>query len=256
MGSSLVRGWLAENLIEKIQIVDPNEIDESFTHLPTVFHVKHFDSVDFQGVSLCVLATKPQIMDNVCKNLKPYVSNDISFLSIAAGVKIDAFETQLGTSNIIRSMPNTPAAIGKGMTVLCATSDVPQEAKDAVTNLMNAVGQIQWIDNEEMMDAVTAVSGSGPAYLFYFIEALAKSAEKQGFAENDAYQLAVQTVIGAAALAENDASKAVHELRKNVTSPGGTTEAGLSILMDGRLDDILNETLDAATQRGKELGKN
>ena len=152
-------------------------------------------------------------------------------------------------------MPNTPAAIGKGMTVAVANSNVSLENSNKAKDLLKTTGKFEWADEEEMMDAVTALSGSGPAYVFHLIEMLAKAGAENGLPENLAMTLARQTVIGAAALAEAEPQTKPETLRENVTSPGGTTEAALRILMDGRAQSLLNETLAAAKHRSEELSE-
>ena len=153
-------------------------------------------------------------------------------------------------------MPNTPAAIGEGVTVAVANSHVTEEQKRQADALLRATGEVRWIENEAKMDAVTALSGSGPAYVFLLIETLAKAGENQGLPAEMAMRLARQTVIGSAALAERDAAIPAATLRQNVTSPGGTTAAALKVLMDsGEMQALFDRALDAATRRSRELSK-
>lgn len=150
-------------------------------------------------------------------------------------------------------MPNTPAAIGQGMSALFATKNVTDAQRTMATDLLSALGKTIWLDDEEQMNAVTAVSGSGPAYVFLLIEAMANAGEKAGLSPEQAMLLARQTVIGSAALAADEQNISASTLRKNVTSPGGTTEAALNVLMDGKFQDIMDKAIEAATNRSKEL---
>ncbi|PZQ45538.1 MAG: pyrroline-5-carboxylate reductase, partial [Micavibrio aeruginosavorus] len=156
---------------------------------------------------------------------------------------------------IVRAMPNTPASIGKGMSVAGAAHGTSEDIMLTAHKLLSALGLVEWVKDEGLLDPVTAVSGSGPAYVFYLIEALAEAGLQAGLDKDFAMTLARQTVVGAAALAEHDAEIPAHRLRENVTSPNGTTAAALSVLMDGRLQDVMNEAVAAATKRGKELSK-
>ena len=258
MGASMIHGWLAANLINRAQILDPNDIDDSLSSHPDLFHVKLMESL-FQEekehkTDVIILAVKPQIMDMICPQLQSILPNGIPVISIAAGKNIAFLQNSLSAATpIIRTMPNTPAAIGKGMTALCASNNVTDDHKTIATRLIDAIGQTTWIDDEAQMDAITAVSGSGPAYVFYLIEAMANAGEKVGLSKEQAMQCARQTIIGAAALAEHDAQTDASTLRQNVTSPGGTTQAALDVLMDGSLQNIMDKAIAAAHKRGKEL---
>jgi pyrroline-5-carboxylate reductase len=179
-----------------------------------------------------------------------------TFLSIAAGTGIAAFTEILGAETaVMRCMPNTPAAIGKGMMVTFANDKVADATKAFVLDLLSASGEVTAIDSESLMDAVTAVSGSGPAYVFHFIECLTAAAEKAGLPAKTARLLAMQTVFGAASLAA-ESREDPGVLRQQVTSPNGTTAAALAVLMGGdRLKDLLGEAVEAARVRSVELGK-
>jgi pyrroline-5-carboxylate reductase len=152
-------------------------------------------------------------------------------------------------------MPNTPAAIGKGITVACGTGNVNDTQRAIADNLLKAMGKVEWSNSESIMDAVTAVSGSGPAYVFYLIEALADAGMKSGLPADLSMKLARETVIGAAALADKETSLTASKLRENVTSPNGTTAAALSVLMNGDLQKLMDEAVAKATARGKELSQ-
>lgn len=248
MGGAMVRGWLEAGCAERVTILEPNPLpvsDARITHIHSANDITPADMV--------VLAVKPQIMADVCATLKPHIGADTPVLSIAAGQTTRAIEGYFHDGRpVIRAMPNLPAAIGKGITAAYANANGAAH-KDLADMSLRAVGDCVWLDDESRMDAVTAISGSGPAYLFYLIEALSEAAQKLGLPATIAEGLARQTVIGAAALAEADAQTPVATLRENVTSKGGTTEAALSVLMDGRWQDILNDATAKATARSEEL---
>ena len=251
MGSAMLRGWVDAKINATFTIIEPNEIPFA--------DIAHFKTVDdaaeiLKTADTIILAVKPQTMGEICESLKQHIKNDALILSIAAGQSITSFEKYFGSNQpIIRAMPNTPAAISKGMTVAVANNKATEPQKQLAQNLMECAGKFEWIDDETLMDAVTALSGSGPAYVFHLIETLAKSGEKIGLNPDTAMTLARQTIIGSAALADNDADTSAATLRQNVTSPGGTTEAALDILMDNRIQKIFDEALTAARDRGKEL---
>lgn len=250
MGEALLRGWIAANIKSSYIVVEPSGLKKK----PKSVRLLKKPGADIKQCDVVVLAVKPQVMDDVCNALKPFLAKNTLVLSIAAGRTIQSFEKTLGkTQPIIRSMPNLPAAIGKSMTVAVANKHVTAAQKKIANTLLGCVGKVEWVKNEKLMDSVTAVSGSGPAYVFHLIETLAKAGEKAGFDKNTAMTLARQTVIGSAALAESTPDINAATLRQNVTSPGGTTEAALKILMDGRMQDIFDAAIDAARKRGKEL---
>jgi pyrroline-5-carboxylate reductase len=254
MGGALLESWLATDSVDSAQVIDPKGVSRIEAPPEKLFHVEQMAALDFSAADLIVLAVKPQIMDRICDTLNPLLKSDIPVLSIAAGKSTQYFrETLPAAVQVVRAMPNTPAAITKGMTALYAKEQVTQKTRGMAESLMRAAGKTLWLDDESHMDAVTAISGSGPAYLFYFIEALTNAAKKAGLPEEQSALLARQTVIGAGALAEAQDALPAGKLRENVTSPGGTTEAALTVLMDGRLEDIIAEAVKAAQNRSKEL---
>ncbi len=254
MGRPLVASWLRDPRIDRVLIVDPSDISDELNASSKVFHVKRLTDLDFESVDLVVLAVKPQIMDVVCLELRELKPQNLPVLSIAAGMTLDNFTTWFGSqAPVIRSMPNTPAAIQQGMTALCANHSVNGDDRDLAEMLMSIVGETIWLEGEELMDSVTAISGCGPAYIFYIIEALAKAGEKIGLSEGMAMRLARQTVVGAGALAGHKTEMSASVLRENVTSPGGVTEAALDVLMDGRLQDIMVDVAKVAQKRSKDL---
>lgn len=258
MGSAMVRGWLAAKLISQIDILDPNGLPPELALEEKITYCKNEDMfISTSGTwDVLIIAVKPQIMDEFCAAISGAVPSNLAVLSIAAGQTIDSFKNRLGAGRpIIRSMPNTPAAIGKGVTVACATPNTDESVQHMANALLSAMGKVEWTKDEGLLDAVTAVSGSGPAYVFYLIETLAEAGVKAGLDKELSMSLARQTVIGSAALADHDADIPASTLRENVTSPNGTTAAALSVLMDGRLQNLMNEAIAAATARSKELSK-
>jgi len=204
--------------------------------------------------AVIVLAVKPQKMHEVAPAYRSLAGAETVFLSIAAGKTLGNLQDVLGdTSAIVRAMPNTPAAVRRGIAVVCANAQVRDDQRAACHDLLEAVGEVAWIDDEWLMDAVTATSGSGPAYVFLFIECLAAAAEQAGLPADLAMRLARATVAGSGELTQYDDTPAAI-LRRNVTSPGGTTEAALEVLMaeDG-LQLLLTQAVAAATARSRAL---
>lgn len=254
MGLALARGWVAGGLTpDRLVLIDPKPAD-----VAVVFAAEHgvklADSAEGLAARVLVLAVKPQIIGEVMAALRAVVGGETLVVSIAAGISLKSLSGALGTERVVRTMPNTPAQLGKGITgaVALAISEADRQATDA---LLSAAGEVVWFDDEKLIDAVTAVSGSGPAYVFNMVEAMAAAGEKQGLTPEQAMQLARATVVGAAALLEADpASAAV--LRQNVTSPNGTTAAALAVLMaDDGLGPLLDRAVDAARRRSEELGR-
>jgi len=254
MGGALLDGWLANGLDPRATIIlDPfpsnslREIDGL-----TLLTDGAYDGPTPRAV---MLAVKPQMMDEAVPVVDRMASPSTLFISIAAGKPLDYFEGLLGAETpIVRVMPNTPAAIGAGASALIANAACSVKDKALATALTDSVGVSVWLESEDQMDAVTGVSGSGPAYIFHMIEALTAAAEAEGLAPDLALALARQTVIGAAALA-GASPETAETLRVNVTSPKGTTEAGLVELMDGEsgLISLMQKTVKAAANRSREL---
>lgn len=254
MGLALARGWVAGGLPrEQLVLVDPQP-SEAARKFAEENGVRLQSSPAGVLVAVLVLAVKPQVMAEVMAEVQPSVGLHTLVISIAAGIHLDTLADGLGTERIVRCMPNTPAQVGKGVTgaVGLGISDADVETAN---DLLRAAGDVLWFNDEESLDAVTAVSGSGPAYVFHFVEALAVAAMRQGLEPGPAMYLARQTVIGAAALMEAD-PQSVTVLRENVTSPNGTTAAALAVLMgEGGLEDLLDRTVAAARRRSEELGR-
>ena len=205
------------------------------------------------AAQVLVLATKPQDLRAALAPLAGAVQGKL-VISIAAGVRSEALSRWLGGHRkLVRCMPNTPALIGAGISALFALPDVTPEEKSCAGAVLGAVGEVVWVDDERLLDPVTALSGSGPAYVFWFIEQLAGSGEKLGLPKDTALRLAMQTVLGAAKLAAQS-DKTPAELRRQVTSKGGTTEAALQVFEREKLDEAIARALDAASRRGAALG--
>jgi pyrroline-5-carboxylate reductase len=250
MGSAMLAGWLDRGLpVTSVHVLDPNPSDWLNATGVAI-------NADLPSAPAIVLvAVKPQMMAEALPTLQAMGGGATLFVSVAAGITIATFEDILGADTpIVRAMPNTPAAIGKGISAIVANEAAPASALDEAEALLSAVGQVVRLDNEAQIDAVTGVSGSGPAYVFHMIETLAAAGEAQGLPADMAMQLAKATIAGAGALAEaTDETPA--QLRINVTSPNGTTQAGLEVLMDGGsgLPPLMDKTVAAATDRSREL---
>ena len=257
MGGAMLRGWLARGVAtNQVRIVEPFadavaalRQELSVTVVPDAAEIGSDFSPD-----IVVFAVKPQGMDDIVPSYADYAANGAAILSIAAGRPISYFEAHLGGgASIVRTMPNTPAAVGRGITAACANAHVSVGQRAACESLLEAVGEVVWVDDEALIDPVTAVSGSGPAYVFLLIECLAQAGEAQGLPADIAARLARATVAGSGELARQSQESAA-TLRQNVTSPGGTTAAALDVLMaDDGLLPLMNRAIEAATRRSREL---
>ncbi len=252
MGSAMLAGWLKGGLpATSVWVLDPHPSDwlkAQGVHL----------NMDLpKRPAIVLVAVKPQMMADALPSLKRLGGGETLFLSVAAGTRIAFYESVLGGGTpVVRAMPNTPAAIGKGITAICGNGKATAAHLMLSEALLSAVGQVVRLDGEHQMDAVTAVSGSGPAYVFHLIETLAAAGEAEGLPAPLALQLAKATVAGAGALAE-EATEDPGQLRVNVTSPGGTTAAALTVLMDEArgFPALLKQAVHAAAERGRELGQ-
>jgi pyrroline-5-carboxylate reductase len=258
MGGALLKGWLAAETFAEIRVVDPSPtaLLRNLSRDGKIVWDTNFDGPATPALDAAVLATKPQVLKGQAPVLRQIGETGTLILSIAAGVPTAALSQLCGGSNrIVRAMPNTPGAIGKGITALYAPPALAQADKDLAAKLVAALGESLWLSDEGAMDAVTAVSGSGPAYVFLLVEALTQAGIVQGLDAETAKTLARATIMGSGALLAAD-SRSPETLRQEVTSPGGTTEAALKILMaEPGLTDLLNRAVAAATERGKELGR-
>ena len=262
MGTALLRGWLDNSVLapHQIAVVEPSPGSDlkktlsDYDQLSVGTSVSAFLSA---APDIVVLAVKPQIMAEAVADLKEAARENTLFVSIAAGLSLSGLKDVLNApaARIVRTMPNTPVTIGEGVTAYVAAKEVTSDDFAVVETLLGSVGKVVRLSDEKLMDSVTAVSGSGPAYVFLFIEALISAAEKSGLPKSTATELALQTVLGAAKLAATGDAPP-EELREQVTSPNGTTEAALEKLMkDGQFQDLLNRAVEAARARSVELSK-
>ena len=254
MGGALLEGWRARGVaMEKIWIVEPEATLRqgltgavaSAADLPADLHPE-----------IVVFAVKPQSLPAVAADYRRFTAESV-FLSIAAGKSLAWLAKTLGSeAALVRAMPNTPAAVRRGMTVVCGTARVTAAHRALCTGVLEAVGAVTWIDDESLMDAVTAVSGSGPAYVFLVVESLTRAGQAAGLPADLAERLARQTVAGAGELLAR-APESAAVLRQNVTSPGGTTAAALAVLMDPEngLDPLMTQAVLAAAARSRELSR-
>ena len=255
MGVALARGWLDAGLPpDNLIIVHPRP-GEALLELAEDYDLTL--STEARGLTpnVLVVGVKPQVMDGVLESLAPVIAPHTLVVSIAAGLDLARLASKAGTQRIVRTMPNTPVQVRKGITGVVPGPDVSAEDRMAIDALFSASGMVVWLDEESQIDALTAVSGSGPAYIFHMVEALAAAGKRQGLPDAIAEQLARGTVIGAAALM--DAGKlSPTVLRENVTSPKGATAAGLAVLMgEPGLTELVDRTVSATRKRAEELGR-
>ena len=256
MGSALLKGWIAKNL-GPLLVVEPSPSAalEQLAHAKKLELYALIEEVAPRRLSACVVAIKPQILKTEAQRLKPIADAGALIVSIAAGASIKTLARACGSkARVVRAMPNLPGAIGKGITALYAPRRARPVDRATAELLLGALGKVVWVANEPLIDAVTAVSGSGPAYVFLLAEALAQAARAEGLPKGLAETLARATVSGAGALLEAD-RRSPGALRRDVTSPKGTTEAALNILMaNDALAALVARAVAAARRRADELG--
>jgi len=257
MARSLIGGLLDDGMpAERIWVADPNEsvlrsLSDRFTiHITTDNNEAVFNS------QVMILAIKPQLAKHVVRELAPAVQNRRALvISIAAGIRETDLRSWLSeNAAIVRTMPNTPSLVRSGATALFANSAVSKEQRNLAESILRAVGMTLWVDDESLMDAVTALSGSGPAYFFLIMEALENAGEHLGLPRDTARLLTLQTAFGAAKMAL-ESNEDLAELRQRVTSPGGTTERAINVLQQHKLEAVFDEALRAAHQRSVELAE-
>nr|WP_314860822.1 pyrroline-5-carboxylate reductase [uncultured Undibacterium sp.] len=254
MATALIAG-LANKLTDadRIHVIDLNA--ESVARLSQQYGVSTASVMDekLHDLDVVIFAVKPQQMQQVIASFAPFLRSQL-LLSVAAGIRADDMSRWLGGyQKIVRAMPNTPAMIGAGMSGLYAMEEVSAQERNSAQAIMQAAGETMWVHNEGMIDAITAISGSGPAYVFYFIEAMQEAAMQLGFDVAQARQLSLATFNGAAQLAKQS-DEAVEVLRQRVTSKGGTTYAALCSMDESAVKPAIHRAIQAAAQRGKELG--
>jgi len=253
MGSALAEGLMQLKPSPHLIMCDHNS--DHHAHLqerfPSATLVTHLDQCE-TAPNVVIIAVKPKDMKNTCQILASICLKDTLILSIAAGVPCSAMHAWLGQKHsIIRCMPNTPASIGVGMTGLYTYEQTSSEHKSLAQQIMQATGEILWLESEDKIDALTAISGSGPAYVFHLMACLQEAGQSLGFNQDETRLLIQQTVLGAAQLAQGDIS--FLDLQKNVTSKGGTTESALHVFQQYGLESIVKEALDAAYERAAEI---
>ncbi len=253
MASAILGGLLQQGTpADHIWVVEP--FDEARQRLATQFKVHTLASANAQlaEVGLVVWAVKPQNMKDAAAQAGPFCQQALH-LSVAAGIRSDSLAQWLGSERIVRAMPNTPALVGLGQTGLFARPSVSATDRQWIERVVATTGQFLWVDNEPLLDAVTAISGSGPAYVFFFIEAMVQAGVKMGLTEAQAHQLAIGTFVGSSELARS-ASESPAVLRERVTSKGGTTYAALTSMQEAGVQQLFQTALEAARHRAHELG--
>jgi pyrroline-5-carboxylate reductase len=253
MASAIIGGLLKQGMTPgQILVVEPFE--EARTKLKDLFGIAALGAPDasLTRAGLVVWAVKPQTFKDAAQQTKEYTASALH-LSVAAGIRSDSISAWLGTERIIRCMPNTPALIGQGITALFPREGVTDADKKWAGEVIATTGQFLWLEREEQLDAVTAISGSGPAYMFYFMEAMTAAGAEMGLPAEQAYQLAVATFIGAGELARASTESA-EVLRQRVTSKGGTTYAAITSMDASGIQASFAKALHAARDRAKEMG--
>jgi len=255
MAASLIGGLRAKGLeAAQIRASDPGE--ETRVRVSAEHGIEVFaDNAEaIQGADVVVLAVKPQAMKAVCEAIRPSLKPNQLVVSIAAGITCASMNNWLGAQPIVRCMPNTPALLRQGVSGLFATAQVTAEQRQQAEELLSAVGIALWLNEEQQLDAVTAVSGSGPAYFFLLIEAMTAAGVKLGLPADIAAQLTLQTALGAAHMAVSSDVDAA-ELRRRVTSPAGTTEAAIKSFQAGGFEALVETALGAAAHRSAEMAE-
>ncbi|MCE0462445.1 pyrroline-5-carboxylate reductase [Pseudomonas uvaldensis] len=255
MAASLIGGLRAKGLdASQIRASDPG--DETRARVSAEHGIETFadNAQAIDGVDVVVLAVKPQAMKTVCEALRPSLKPDQLVVSIAAGITCASMNNWLGAQPIVRCMPNTPALLRQGVSGLFATPQVSTGQRQQAEELLSAVGLALWLEREQQLDAVTAVSGSGPAYFFLLIEAMTAAGEKLGLPRETAARLTLQTALGAAHMAVSSDVDAA-ELRRRVTSPAGTTEAAIKSFQAGGFEALVEKALGAAAHRSAEMAE-
>jgi pyrroline-5-carboxylate reductase len=256
MATALISSLFASrHNVDRIKVADPGTgVKERLQkRWPVACFTKAAEAI--KDMDAIVLAVKPQVLPIVLKEIGSLVTSEQLVVSIVAGIHTSQIAAQLKSNPpIIRTMPNTPALIGLGITGMYARINCSLAQRELTQNLMESAGEVVWLEKESLLDVVTAVSGSGPAYFYYLVECLRKAGTRLGLPADVAGMLALHTAYGASAMAvKSDAD--VTELRQRVTTPGGTTEAALEQLTEGRFEQLIDAAITAATNRGLQLSK-
>ena len=254
MASALIGGLVKNGTpASAIHVVEPLEATRQALVAQHGVRVLAAADVSLKDCALVVWAVKPQVFKEAALQTKDYFANALH-LSVAAGISSDNIAAWLHTERVVRAMPNTPALVGLGQTGLFARNTVSEAEKQAISGMLALVGESLWVEQEALLDAVTAVSGSGPAYVFYFLEAMVDAGVKMGLTPEQAHQLAVGTLVGASELARSSTDTPA-VLREKVTSKGGTTYAALTVMQKKGVHASLVEAMQAARNRAKVLGQ-
>jgi pyrroline-5-carboxylate reductase len=253
MASAIIGGLIKEGIpASRIEVVEP--FAEARARLEAQFGLaaEAAPGPMLEEAGLVVWAVKPQTFKDAALQARPYTGQALH-LSVAAGIRSESIAQWLGTDNVVRTMPNTPALVGKGMAALFARPGVSPEGREVVERVVATTGEFLWVDQEDQLDAVTALSGSGPAYVFYFIEAMTQAGTDMGLSRAQAHKLAVGTFVGASELARASTEQP-EVLRERVTSKGGTTFAAISSMEKDGMKALFIRAMQAARQRANELG--
>jgi len=256
MGEALIKGLLRESLVEPHNIVASDPWKERLESLVEIYGIdsaeNNIDAV--RGAKIVLLSVKPQVMNDVLAELNGHVAAEVLVFSIAAGVRVDTIRKGLDVSGVIRAMPNTPAQIGQGITVWTATPSVTDKQREYAKVILKALGKEVYVSDEHYLDMTTALSGTGPAYVYLFMEAMVDAGVHLGFSRHIAEQLVFQTVIGSANYAQRSELH-LAALRNQVTSPGGTTAEALYHLDKGGFRTVLSRAIWAAYMRSTQFGQ-
>ncbi len=256
MGGAMLSGWLKNGVPgPSVTVLDPGPSAPMLSLIAGAGAHHAVSPPEGLVADILFLAVKPQVMDAVLPGLMAVVGPETTVVSVAAGKTIASMEAHLGVRAMVRAMPNTPAMIGRGITGAYANEAVTDAKRDIVDRLLKVSGPVEWVDSEDAINAVTALSGSGPAYVFYLVECMAEAGRKAGLPADLAMRLARETVAGAGELMHQSPDPAA-KLRQNVTSPGGTTAAALAVLMaENAMQPLFDTAIEAARKRAEELAQ-
>ncbi len=256
MASAIINGIIASDIYSSDEIIVSAHTEETLNHLKKEFNIN--TTLDNKEVvknsKIIILAVKPFILKGILNEIKEHITKEHLIISIAAGISIKTIEDILKTQSIIRVMPNTPALVNKGMSAICCGKDVSDEQKNCVLQIFNSVGETI-ITEEKYIDIITAISGSSPAFYYYFINSIAKAGEKLGLDYNTSLKLSAQTALGSAEMILKT-QISPEKLIENVTTKGGCTEAGNEVLKENNISDIIFDTIEKTAKKAHELGKN
>lgn len=256
MGKTYANSFISSRFIKPndIHVLVRNNIISAIENGIPETNITTKASGNIDEFDIVILAVKPQDFGILAESIKPFLKDNQIIFSVMAGITLAKLEEQLSCSKIVRSMPNIPTQIGMGMTVFTASSSVDRKELFIIQNLINTTGKSVYVENEKLIDAATAISGSGPAYVFYFMQSMIKAAVELGFNESEAELLVNQTFMGSVAI-QNSYSLSNEQWIAKVASKGGTTERALQVFQKGALEDTIVDAVKAANDRAKELGK-